>query len=181
MVKFIIYDIEATCWAGRPPGMTQETIEIGACALDRYGVRTSSFSKLIKPTLHPRLSLFCRDLTGIEQTELNRAGDFRRVIREFQEWIGVDEEDYLLASWGDFDPQQLRVDCKFHKIDDYWLDEHINLREQYQQIRKLPKKRGLKAAVKHEGMVWEGAQHEALVDAENTAKVFQAMIDEWRW
>ena len=161
--------------------MVQETIEIGACALDAYGAQTGTFSRLIKPVIHPTLSHFCQNLTGIEQSELNRARDFRRVVEEFKEWIGVDYEPYLLASWGDFDRKQLTADCKLHKVDDYWLDEHINLRRQYQQIRNLPKKRGLKAAVKHEGFTWEGDQHEALVDAENTAKVFRAMIDEWRW
>lgn len=161
--------------------MIQETIEIGACALDAYGKQTGTFSRLVKPLLHPRMSHFCQNLTGIDQSELNRARDFRRVIREFQEWIGVDDEDYLLASWGDFDRVQLIADCKIHKQEDYWLEEHIDLRKQYQEIRKLPKKRGLKAAVKHEGFSWEGTQHEALVDAENTTKIFQAMIDMWRY
>lgn len=180
-MKFIVYDIEATCWAGRPPGMVQETIEIGACAVDSYGTVTGSFSKLIKPVIHPKLSHFCQNLTGIEQESLNRAKNFKRVITEFKEWIGVDFDEYLLASWGDFDQEQLMADCQLHKLDDYWLEEHIDLRAQYQQIRKLPKKRGLKSAVKHEGFTWEGAQHEALVDAENTTKIFQALIDEWRY
>lgn len=161
--------------------MMQETIEIGACALDNYGTVTSSFSKLIKPIVHPRMSHFCQNLTGIDQQELYRAKTFRRVIRDFQEWIGVDYEDYLLASWGMFDQEQLLADCHLHKVDGYWLEHHIDLREQYRQIRGLPKKRGLKAAVKHEGFTWEGNQHEALVDAENTVKVFQALIDEWRY
>ena len=180
-MKFIVYDIEATCWAGRPPGMVQETIEIGACAVDNYGTVTGSFSKLIKPVIHPKMSHFCQNLTGIEQDSLNRAKNFKRVITEFKEWIGVDFDEYLLASWGDFDQVQLMADCKLHKLDDYWLEEYIDLREQYQQIRKLPKKRGLKSAVKYEGFTWEGTQHEALVDAENTTKIFQALIDEWRY
>lgn len=161
--------------------MVQETIEIGAVALDAYGKQTGTFSQLIKPILHPRMSHFCKNLTGIEQEELNRAKNFRRVINSFQDWIDVHSEEYLLASWGDFDRAQLLADCQLHRQDDYWLDQHIDLRQQYQEIRKLPKKRGLKAAVKHEGFSWEGTQHEALVDAENTTKVFQAMIDMWRY
>lgn len=161
--------------------MVQETIEIGACALDAYGKQTGTFSRLIKPILHPRLSHFCQNLTGIEQSELNKARDFKRVTKTFREWIGVDDEEYLLASWGDFDLIQLEADCRLHREEDYWLQPHINLRQQYQEIRKLPKKRGLKSAVKHEGFSWEGEQHEALVDAENTTKIFQALIDEWRY
>ena len=68
-----------------------------------------------------------------------------------------------------------------HKLEDYWLDEHIDLKNQYQEIKGLPKKRGLKSAVKHEGYEWEGEQHRALTDAKNTAKVFQSLIDMWRY
>ncbi|MFK8162345.1 MAG: exonuclease domain-containing protein [Lewinella sp.] len=180
-VKFIVYDIEATCWEGRPPGLVQETLEIGACELDAYGQIQGYFSRLIKPTLHPQMSHFCRNLTKIDQQEVNRARDFTRVVSEFQDWIGVGYDDYLLASWGDFDQEQLSADCRLHRLDDYWLDEHIDLKEQYRDIKKLPKKRGLKSAVKHEGLAWEGEQHRALTDAKNTAKIFQALIDVWRY
>lgn len=180
-MKFIVYDIEATCWEGRPPGMVQETIEIGACELDRFGRVQDYFSRLIRPVMHPTLSHFCRNLTKIDQVELNRAQDFSRVVEDFQDWIDVDGGEYLLASWGNFDPEQLAADCRLHRLDDYWLDEHIDLKTQYQEIKGLPKKRGLKSAVKHEGYEWEGVQHRALTDARNTVKVFQALIDMWRY
>ncbi|OAV46297.1 3'-5' exonuclease [Lewinella sp. 4G2] len=180
-MKFIVYDIEATCWEGRPPGMVQETIEIGAVEVDQYGRSLRQFSRLIKPVIHPQLSHFCRKLTQIDQDDINRARKFPRVIRDFQDWIGVEDEDYLLASWGDFDRTQLMADAQQHRLDDWWLDEHIDLKRQYQQIRNLPKKRGLKSAVKHEGHVWEGEQHRALTDAINTTKVFTELIDMWRY
>lgn len=180
-MKFIIYDIEATCWEGRPPGMVQETIEIGACEIDGYGIINGHFSRLIKPVVHPQLSYFCQKLTKIEQADINRARDFKRVIQEFKDWIEVDHEDYLLASWGDFDRTQLMADCQLHRLEDFWLDDHIDLKRQYQEIKGLPKKRGLKSAIKHEGYLWEGEQHRALVDAKNTAKIFQGMIDVWQY
>ncbi len=180
-MKFIVYDIEATCWEGRPPGMVQETIEIGAVALDRFGGHLGEFSRLIKPVIHPQLSHFCRKLTQIDQAEVNRAQDFTRVFRAFEQWVEADREEYLLASWGGFDRTQLMKDCQLHQLEDYWLDEHINLKSQYQQIRKLSKKRGLKSAVRHEGHVWEGEQHRALTDARNTVKIFLELIDMWRY
>lgn len=161
--------------------MVQETIEIGAVIVDGYGQVSEQFSRLIKPVIHPQLSHFCRKLTGIDQADLNRAQNFKRVIRDFKSWVEEDREDYLLASWGDFDRTQLINDCELHRLDDWWLDKHIDLRSQYQQIRGLPKKRGLKSAVKHEGHTWEGNQHQALVDAQNTAKIFCELIDMWRY
>lgn len=161
--------------------MVQETLEIGAYALNAYGQVTGQFSRLVKPVLHPQMSHFCRKLTNISQAEVNRARDFKRVIAEFQNWIGIDYEDYLLASWGRFDRDQLMADCRLHRMDDYWLDEHIDLKQQYADIRKLPKKRGLKSAVKHEGYSWEGEEHRALPDAQNTVKIFRELIDVWRY
>ena len=180
-MKFIVYDIEATCWEGSPPGVVQETIEIGAVALNAYGQVLGEFSRLVRPILHPSLSLFCRQLTSIDQVDVNRARTFDYVAEDFMDWIDVDNDDYLLASWGSFDPRQLAADCRLHDLDDWWLDPHINLKRQYQEIKGLPKKRGLKSAVKHEGFTWEGEQHRALTDARNTANVFFSLIDMWRY
>ncbi len=180
-MKFIVYDIEASCWEGRPPGMVQETIEIGAYAVDAYGQVESAFSRLIKPLLHPQLSLFCRQLTQIDQADINRARDFPRVIADFQDWIDLDGAPYLMAAWGNFDEQQLRQDCLLHDLDESWLDASINLRAQYRDLRQLPNKRGLASAVRHEGFDWSGEQHRALDDAENTVKVFRKLLDVWRY
>ncbi|MCP9237654.1 exonuclease domain-containing protein [Lewinella sp. JB7] len=180
-MRFIVYDIEATCWEGRPPGMVQETIEIGAYEVDAYGQVGAGFSRLIKPILHPQLSHFCRRLTQIDQSDINRARDFSRVITAFQDWIDVNGEPYILAAWGRFDEQQLRRDCRLHGVYDDWLDASIDLKAQYRELRGLPKKRGLASAVRHEGFTWSGEQHRALDDAENTVKVFRKLLDVWRY
>lgn len=180
-MKFIVYDIEASCWEGRPPGMTQETIEIGAYAVDAYGHVGSAFSRLIKPILHPQLSHFCRRLTHIDQSDINRARSFDRVVEDFKDWIGIYDGDYLLASWGQFDQRLMQQDCELHRLDDDWLEPHIDLRRQYKEIRGLPKKRGLASAVRHEGFEWTGEQHRALDDAENTVKIFRKLLDVWRY
>jgi len=179
-VIFIVYDIEATCWEGRPPGMVQETIEIGAYRLDRLGDITGSFSRLIKPIIHPQLSLFCQRLTGISQVDINKARRFPEVIDDFKDWAGVyDGEEVVLASWGRFDTKQLGKDCRLHREGDDWLDLSIDLKEQYRKIRGLPKARGLRSAVKHEGFEWVGNQHQALDDAQNTVQLFRKFLDEW--
>ena len=176
-----MYDIEATCWEGRPPGMVQETIEIGAYEVTAYGEVGAAFSRLIQPILHPQLSYFCRRLTRIEQDDIDRARDFPRVIEAFRQWVAPESEPYVLAAWGDFDQRQLLQDCALHRVDDDWLHSHINLKAQYRDLRGLPKKRGLASAVRHEGFEWTGEQHRALDDAENTVKVFRKLLDMWRY
>ncbi len=181
-MHFIVFDIEATCWEGEPPGMVQETIEIGALKLDRYGEVIGTFNRLIRPKLFPTLSLYCRQLTAIDQVELNRAGTFPEVIDAFQEWIGLfDGEEYLLCSWGSFDRTQLIADCRLHDIDVDWLEPHINIRRQYHELKGLRKYKGLKKVVELEGFEFSGNHHRGFADATNLAKVFVKYIDMWRY
>jgi inhibitor of KinA sporulation pathway (predicted exonuclease) len=77
-MTYIIYDLEATCWQGRPDGYTIETIEIGAVKLDDYGDILSEFDAFIRPKIHPVLSDFCQSLTSISQIDVNRAEQFTR-------------------------------------------------------------------------------------------------------
>lgn len=178
-MNFIIFDLEATCWEGRPPGMTSETIEIGAVKLNPYGELVSTFNRFIKPVLHPQLSLFCQQLTSIAQPDINCASGFKTVIEAFQDWIGVYEEDYLLCSWGGFDKRLLLQDCRLHKLEDEWLDPHINLKEQYADMKRLRQPRGLKSAVEIEGFEFTGQHHRGIDDAINLAKIFVKYRDSW--
>ena len=179
-MHFIVYDLEATCWQNRPPSIPQETIEFGAFKLTEDGEAVRSFQAFVRPILHPRLSSFCTELTGIEQADVDRADRFDVVCDDFIEFCGYDDgEDYLLCSWGDFDAKQLRRDCRLHRMGEAWIDPHVNLKRQYKEIKRLSKPRGLARAVAATGQAWEGPQHRAIDDARNLVKVFRAYIDEW--
>lgn len=180
-MNFIIYDLEATCWDGRPNTMVPEIIEIGAIRVNGYGEFLGSFNKFVKPILNPRLSIFCKDLTSIEQKDVDRSSKFPDVIEEFQEWAEIFYEDYQLCSWGDFDKKMLIQDCELHDMEFEWVEHHINIKKQYKEIKRLPKPRGLKSAVEKEGFEFTGIHHRGISDAENLAKVFLKYIDEWRF
>ena len=130
-MNYIIFDLEASCWLGRPPHGINEIIEIGAVKVNDYGEIDSVFSKFIKPTVNPVLSDFCRKLTSISQGDIDRARTFPHVISAFMEWVGVEEERYTLISWGKYDREQLGQDCRLHKLDTDWLDHHFNLKPAY--------------------------------------------------
>ncbi len=181
-MNFIVYDLEATCWEGRPLEMVQETIEIGAVMLNEYGEVLGSFDRFIRPLLHPNLSIFCRQLTSIDQISINRADLFEEVIEDFKEWVGVfDGEDYQLCSWGGFDKKQLAQDCDLHQLESDWLQHHINLKHQYHEHKRLKTYRGLKKVVEMEGFEFTGTYHRGISDAENLAKVFIKHIDIWQY
>ena len=70
----VIVDIEHTCrMDGLIPPKERETIEIGAVLIDTHSLQVvDEFNSLIRPVIHPKLSKFCKELTGITQTELGK-------------------------------------------------------------------------------------------------------------
>ncbi len=178
-MNYIIFDLEASCWLGRPPHGVNEIIEIGAVKVNNYGEVTSSFSKFVKPTINPILSDFCKKLTSISQKDVDKAKKFPDTIQEFQDWIGADEDNYVLISWGKYDRTQLAEDCILHKLETDWLDHHYNLKPAYKSLKFLKDEPGLKKAVKMEGFEFTGIHHRAISDAENLAKIFIKYFKEW--
>jgi len=179
-LNFIIYDLEATCWEGTPIAKVQETIEVGAVKVDAYGDILGHFNRFIRPVINPYLSHFCQELTSIDQMQINRAAGFIEVIEDFQDWIEIFDEPYLLCSWGSFDRKMLIQDCELHDMESDWVSEHhINLKRQYQELKKLRRPRGLKRAVEKEGFEFTGIHHRGISDAENLAKIFIKHRDMW--
>jgi 3'-5' exoribonuclease 1 len=181
-VNYIIFDIEATCWKDNNAAFFhQETIEIGACKLDEYGEVTEHFSRLIRPVLHPTLSPYCKDLTGIRQEEVNRAATFPTVIEEFQDFIDGYNDDYALISWGSFDKRQIIADCERFRMDTDWMESNfLNLRTQYCELKRLKQASSLQKTVKQEGFEFSGTNHRGLDDATNLAKIFAKYLGEWK-
>jgi inhibitor of KinA sporulation pathway (predicted exonuclease) len=178
-MKYVIFDLEASCWLGRPPNGVNEIIEIGAVKINDYGEIESSFMKFVKPTINPVLSDFCKKLTSIAQIDVDRSRTFPFIIQEFMDWIGVGDDHYILISWGKYDRTQLVDDCKLHRLETEWLDHHFNLKPAYRALKSLKDEPGLKKAVKLEGFEFTGIHHRAISDAENTAKIFIKYFKEW--
>lgn len=181
-MHYIVYDLEATCWPNRPQSVRQEIIEVGAYRLTGSGEVTGSFQAFVRPIVHPMLSPFCQELTGISQPQVNTADRWPEVQEDFLDFIGyLDGEDYLLCAWGDWDAKQLRRDCRLHDLEEEWAEPSIDLKRQYQRINKLKKPRGLAKSLRIEGYDWEGDAHRAIDDARNTVKLFREYIDEWAY
>ena len=178
-MNYIVLDLEATCWRGKPPHGINEVIEIGAVKINRYGEVLGFFSRLIKPVVNPRLSSFCTKLTGIKQEQVDVADRFENVILEFMDFIEVEDNDYTLYSWGNNDKSMLSTNCALHNIDTYWLDPFVDMHKKYISMNGNRKKSGLKHIVESEGFEFEGDQHSAYIDAYNLSKIFIKFIDIW--
>lgn len=180
-MNIVIFDLEATCWQGSPPGMEQEIIEIGAWLINPFGEILGEYNRFVRPWLHPHLSAFCQELTSIKQENVDRAKGFEEVIEEFKEWAGIYDNHYLLCSWGRFDKKMLQHDCQLHGLEEDWVESHINIKAQYRDLQRLPKAIGLKKAVQREGFEFEGTHHRAIDDAHNLMKIFVKYLDIWQY
>ncbi len=178
-MNYIIFDLEASCWLGRPPHGVNEIIEIGSVKVNSYNEIESEFNKFVKPTVNPILSGFCKKLTSISQDDVDRSKTFPFIIQDFMDWINIMEEDFTLISWGKYDRQQLFQDCELHKLETEWLDNYFNLKPAYKHLKGLKDEPGLKKAVKMEGFEFTGIHHRAISDAQNLAKIFVQYFGEW--
>jgi len=178
-MNYIIYDLEATCWENMPPGYVQETIEIGAFRINHFGEIRGKFNRFIRPVVHPTLSPFCRQLTSITQHDVSRARTFPEVIEEFRDWAYLEEEDYTLCSWGNFDRKMFEADCRLHRLDADWAAHHVNLKEQYRIMKRMKTGIGLKKAIEKEDILFTGVHHRGISDAENLVKLFLKYLGHW--
>lgn len=177
-MKFIIFDLEATCWEQYDKS-DNETIEIGAIKINMDREIEDEFVQFVKPIRFPKLSEFCKNLTTIDQEDIDNAPHFYEAKTRFLNWINSDQ--YLLCSWGFYDKKQFESDCKIHSINSNWCKNHISLKHQYGKFKNLKRAVGMKRALENEGMKIEGTHHRGIDDAKNIAKIFIKYFDEWKY
>jgi 3'-5' exoribonuclease 1 len=115
--RIVVVDVEATCWKKGVFSRKKETIEIGAVLLllDRDQSRWPEFQTFVRPQRLPRLSSFCRELTGITQENVDAAPTFPEALRLFVEW-SQPVERVVLATWSRYDLWQLNLDLAAHGL-----------------------------------------------------------------
>jgi 3'-5' exoribonuclease 1 len=174
-VRYVIVDLEATCWEAGSTPERMEIIEIGSVLLESSaGPVSREFASFVKPVASPQLSDFCTQLTSIRQEDVDEAGTFREVLPRFLEWIGP--EPYTLCSWGAYDLNQFRQDCRRHNLPfPEAFERHVNLKKEYSRLRGV-KPMGMKGALAQEGMPLEGTHHRGIDDARNIARLAQIVL-----
>ncbi|MFH6946373.1 exonuclease domain-containing protein [Flavobacterium sp. FlaQc-50] len=169
--KIIIIDLEATCWQGPVPvGQENEIIEIGLAILDTTtGEITKNEGILVKPQ-RSTVSSFCTELTTITADLLDKNGV------SFEEAIGrlIDEYQpdlYTWASYGQYDLNMLKKQCKSFGIPYPMGEEHINVKVNFAAKFGLQKPTGMNGALHLLDIPLEGTHHRGIDDAKNIAKI----------
>ena len=174
---FLIIDLEATCWEDNKKEKYErqnEIIEIGMTIVSAENELLWRGGWYVKPLVNPVLSDFCKQLTSIQQSNVDQALALPAVLAELSALVtthtGKTLTDCLFVSWGDYDRSQFEKDCRRHQIP-YPFGPHMNIK-QYFNKKYRPKRGGLLAALAHFGMEFEGVHHRGADDAYNIARIF---------
>jgi len=178
-MNYIIVDLEATCWSPENVQHPQEIIEIGACFVNPYMELEKSFSKIVRPVLHPTLSMYCKKLTGLTQADIDKAKTFNIVMEQFLDWCDFEQDPVSIYTWGAKDHQLFLKDCTIHKIGMDWLHIHYDLKAKFARMKGLPKAISLDKALRSESIEFEGGRHRALPDALNLSRLFVKYFEDW--
>ena len=179
MLDYIVFDLETTCWDGNPPTDIREVIEIGAYRLTEYAETVDHFHSLVRPTYFPVLSPYCKNLTQIEQEEVNNARTFPVVMERFIDFVEKIDKEYMLCAWGPSDQKILQKECMAHAIEFEGLSHYIDVKKQYHEMHRLKKQNGFMKTLRKEGIEFEGSPHRADSDAFNLTKLFSRYVDQW--
>lgn len=172
-VPVLVIDLEATCDDGDGlPASEMEIIEIGAVWATAEGTVLDTFQALVRPVVRPQLTPFCRQLTNIQQADVDGAELFPAVAARLASFA----QRHLVpgatwGSWGQFDAKQLVRDCERHGIQHPLAAfGHVNLKRRFAKARKI-KEVGMARALQMVGLPLDGAHHRGLDDACNIAKL----------
>ena len=172
--KIIVVDLEATCWEddGDYQRNHSEIIEIGICVLDQStGEITQNKGILVKPE-QSEISPFCKQLTTISQEMIDAEGVYLdEAVNELFQNYG--SHLYTWASYGAYDKNMFRQQCKLKNIDYPFSDNHINVKELFREARGIRRSVGMKKALRMLNMNLDGTHHRGIDDAFNTAKILR--------
>lgn len=157
---------------------SQETIQIGAVLMDEAYNIVDSFMTYVKPEFGMIMTRI-QQLTGITKKDVAGAPMMKEALQSFAEWL---PEDVTLVAWSDSDQLQIRRERECKEIDFDGIDkldvEWIDCQKTFSEIIHNPKNYNLVEAMNLSDIDYDEDIHDGLVDARNTALLFQKMQTE---
>ncbi|MGY3301811.1 3'-5' exoribonuclease 1 [Pseudomonas sp. PvR086] len=153
-----------------------ETIEIGLVVIDLETLEVvDEFQRFVRPQINPVLTDFCKQLTSIQQADVDGASTYAEVGQELEAFIAR-YKDAAWASWGDYDARQLERDAGFAACPSLLSGlQHYNVRKWHKGLYDDQPK-SLKLTVESLGLVWQGTYHRGIDDARNVASIVKEML-----
>lgn len=177
----LVIDFESTCkkYEKMEP---QEIIEFPCAAVSTKTWNTENvFHEYIKPKVHPQLTSFCTDLTGIIQDMVDNQPHFPEVFDKFCKWLEKhnyfkEGNDCAFVTCGDWDlKSMLPAQCE---LDNIPLPDHfqkwINIKDTFCEATQYYP-RSLKDMLTFLKIPLQGRLHCGINDVENIVKVIQTL------
>ncbi|KAK7322616.1 hypothetical protein VNO77_26005 [Canavalia gladiata] len=179
---FVVIDFEATCDKDKN-SHPQEIIEFPSVIVSSVtGQLEACFQTYVRPTYNQLLSDFCKDLTGIQQIQVDRGVTLSEALLSHDKWLenkGIKNSNFAVVTWTNWDCQvMLESECRFKKIrKPPYFNRWINLKIPFNEVFGTARC-NLKEAVAMAGLAWQGRAHCGLDDAKNTARLLALLM--WR-
>ncbi|KAF2299254.1 hypothetical protein GH714_031128 [Hevea brasiliensis] len=178
---FVVIDFEATCYKEKKKIPIHEIIEFASVIVSSAtGQLEACFETYVRPTCNQLLSDFCKDLTGIQQIQVDRGVTLSKALLRHDKWLekkGIKNTNFAVVTLSNWDCRvMLESECRFKKIwkppyFNRWINLRIPFREVFGGVRCNQKE-----AVKMAGLAWQGRAHCGLDDAKNTALLLALLM-----
>ena len=184
----VVVDFEATCEEVKPEGYMNEIIEFPAVMINLNAMNIhAEFHKYVKPVKNPKLSDFCKKLTGISQRDVAQAPTFPKVWGMFKSWLdhhnltsqGIPCRPFAIATDSPNDMALfLRKQCNYSRVRfPKWAQRLINVKKCFSGYYGMYPQ-SLAKMLKTLDMKRDGRPHSGYYDAKNIANVvFQLVTD----
>jgi len=157
-------------------------IQIGAVLINiKSGIIEDKFNMICNPEELP--SEYITNLTGITVEQVQKSEHIFVVINKFWEWVEKCNCGNQIWAWGS-DTYELKEQSNFWKCKTPTKIRNLNIKEMSKIFRtaipKIKSHGGVKDTMNKFGLEFIGKEHDALVDATNTANLlyrFYRIID----
>jgi inhibitor of KinA sporulation pathway (predicted exonuclease) len=174
--RIVVVDVEATCWKKGIFSRQKETIEIGAVQLVLHHAPSEwpEFQTFVRPRRYPRLSSFCRELTGITQENVDAAPTFPEALRLFLDWLEPVER-VVLATWSRYDLWQIDLDLEGHGLPKLAIPVLDVKKLAARIVGTKSLERTARELVPDDRSI-VASKHRAVADARRTARILDGLI-----
>ena len=150
-----------------------EIIQIGAVKLGADLKIADELKINVRPRYYKLIHRKVRQITGINQDDLEKGEEFRNAMQTLRAWCG---EDFAFLTWGPDDIRILRRNIEMYGDDSSWAETWFNLQTIYNiQTQSGDNQKSLATAMEHFNIVPEEPLHDALNDAYYTALVAERL------
>ena len=155
-----------------------ELIQIGAVLLSDNLEIKDSFMTYVSPSFGV-IDTYIEKLTGLTETNIKNAPKFDTALQNFLSWL---PSNVTLVSWSNNDELQIKKEAESKNINLEDLNAHISkwidCQENFSNKMNTTKKYKLSEALIISDIDYKDGEHDALIDAQNTALLFAKMESE---